>query len=66
MTNKQVEEKLTELDHQEPFIPFVVDLLDGQSLMLTHPPVFDETGAGYFDPDGGLADFEFKAVRGIR
>ncbi len=66
MTNKQVEEKLTELVHREPFVPFVVDLVDGKSLLLTQPPVFDETGAGYINSDGALADFEFERVCAIR
>ncbi len=66
MTNKQVEDKLTELVHREPFVPFMVDLVNGQSLLLTQPPVFDETAAGYFNSDGALANFEFNSVRAIR
>jgi hypothetical protein len=66
MTVKQVEEKLTELVHQEPFVPFVVELDDGQSLVVPHAPAFDENGAVYFGSDGGLVDFWFKDVRGIR
>ena len=66
MTSKQVEEKLTELKHRKPFIPFVVELNDGRSLIVPEPPVFDENGAGFFDVDGALADFWFKDVRAIR
>ena len=66
MTNKQVEEKLTELVHREPFVPFVVELLDGQTLIVPHGPAFDETGAGFIGSDGALTDFEFKNVRSIR
>ena len=66
MTVKQVEEKLTELVHHEPFVPFVVELNDGESLVIPHPPAFDENGAVYFGADGGLVDFWFKNVRSIR
>ena len=45
-----VEEKLTELVHREPFVPFVVELNDGESLIVPHPPAFDENGAVYFGP----------------
>lgn len=66
MTIKQVEDKLTELVHREPFVPFVVELLGGETLIVPHPPAFDETGAGFIGTDGGLVDFEFKNVRAIR
>src|SRR5438874_4837 len=66
MTNKQVEEKLTELKHRKPFVPFIVELNDGRSLVVPEPPSFDENGAGFIDSDGALADFWFKEVRAIR
>ena len=66
MTIEQVEKKMTELVHREPFIPFVVELLDGESLVVPHPPAFDNTGAVYFGSDGALVDFEFKNVHAIR
>lgn len=66
MTIKQVEEKLTELVHAEPFIPFVVELNDGETLIVPHPPAFDENGAGFIGLHGGLVDFWFKNVRAIR
>ena len=66
MTNKQVEEKLTELVHREPFVPFVVELIDGQSLIVPNAPAFDSTGAGFIGIDGALVAFEFENVRAIR
>ena len=66
MTPKQVEERLTEMVHREPFVPFVVELLDGQTLIVPHPPAFDDSGAVYFGTDGALVDFLFKNVRSIR
>lgn len=67
MTVEQVEEKVTELVHREPFVPFVVEMVDGQALEILHPRLaFDSSGAVFFGPDGGLVDFEFKTVRAIR
>ncbi len=67
MTPKQVEEKLTELIHREPFVPFVVEMIDGKSLDVPHADVaFDDTGAVFIGPEGGLVGFEFKTVRAIR
>lgn len=66
MTIKQVEETLTELVHKEPFIPFIVEMNDGKTLTVPHPPAFDDTGAGFISVDGALTDFEFKNVKAIR
>ncbi len=67
MTVKQVEEKVTELVHRQPFTPFVVELADGHTVEIPHPRVaFDNTGAVFFGPDGGLVDFDCKSVRAIR
>jgi hypothetical protein len=66
MNIKQVENKLTELVHRDPFFPFVVDLFDGQSLVIPHPPAFDENGAVLIGPDDRFIEFEFKNVRAIR
>ncbi|MBI2808793.1 MAG: hypothetical protein HYX68_27740 [Planctomycetes bacterium] len=66
MDIKQVELKLTELVHRKPFIPFVVELSDGETLVVPHPPAFDASGAVFFGTDGGLVDFWFKNVRQIR
>jgi hypothetical protein len=67
MTAKQVEEKMTELIHREPFVPFVVEMNDGKLVDVPHERVaFDDTGAVFIHPDGALVDFEFKTVRAIR
>jgi hypothetical protein len=66
MTAKQVEDKLTELVHHEPFIPFVVELVDGQSLIIPHAPAFDDTGAVLIGLEDRFVEFEFKNVRAIR
>lgn len=67
MTPEQVESKVIELIHREPFVPFVVEMIDGQCLEIPHPRLaINGGGAGFIGPDGGLVDFEFKAVRSIR
>jgi hypothetical protein len=67
MTAEQVEEKVIELIHRQPFMPFVVAMTDGQALTIGHPRLaINGGGAGFIGPDGGLVDFEFKSVRCIR
>jgi hypothetical protein len=67
MSPEQVEQKVIELIHHEPFVPFFVELCDGRSLEVPHPRLaINGGGAVFFGPDGGLIDFEFKAVRSIR
>jgi hypothetical protein len=67
MTPEQVEEKVLEVIHREPFVPHVVELTDGRSLEILHPRLaINGGGAGFLGPDGGLVDFEFKAVRSLR
>jgi hypothetical protein len=67
MTPDQVEKKVIELIHRQPFIPFVVEMTNGESLEIPHPRLaINGGGAVFFGPDGGLVDFEFKTVRSIR
>lgn len=67
MTPEQVEAKVIELIHREPFAPFAVELRNGQLLEVTYPGLaINAGGAGFIGADGGLVDFEFKDVLGIR
>jgi hypothetical protein len=67
MTPEQVEEKIIELIYREPFVPFIVEFADGQSLEVPHPRLaINGGGAVFFGPDGGLVDVDFKGVRSIR
>jgi hypothetical protein len=67
MTIKQIEEKVVELIHHEPFIPFAFEMMDGEVIEVPHPRLsVDFTGAGFIGPDGGLVGVEFKDVRSIR
>jgi hypothetical protein len=67
MTPEQVEQRVIELIHREPFVPFVVEMKDGTILDIPHPRLaINGGGAGFFGPDGGIVDFEFRTVRAIR
>lgn len=67
MTPEQVEVKIIELIHRQPFMPFVVEMKDGESLTIPHPRLsINGGGAAFIGPDGGLVDFWFKSVRSIR
>jgi hypothetical protein len=67
MTVKQIEEKVIELKYRDPFVPFVVEMVDGQAVEIPHPGLaINESGAGFIGPDGGIVDVEFKNVRTIR
>jgi len=67
MTPEQVEQRVIELIHREPFVPFVVEMSDGTSLEIPHPRLsINGGGAGFIGPDGGIVDFDFKMVRAIR
>ncbi len=67
MTIQQVEEKVIELIHRQPFVPFVVEMTDGKTLEVPHPRLaINHTGAGFLGPDGGIVDIDFATVRAIR
>ncbi len=67
MTVKEIEEKVIALKCLEPFVPFVLDLVNGQSVQVPHAGLaINETGVGFLGPDGGIVDVEFKNIRDIR
>jgi hypothetical protein len=67
MTAEHVEQRIIELIYRQPFVPFVVEMTDGELLEISHPRLaINGGGAGFFGPDGGLVDFWFKNVRSIR
>ncbi|HEX3314111.1 MAG TPA: hypothetical protein VHR72_04425 [Gemmataceae bacterium] len=67
MTPQEVEEKIIELKHREPFAPFIVEMDNGQSIEVHYPNLaIAGTGAGFIDHEGALVDIDFKKVRAIR
>jgi hypothetical protein len=66
MTREQVEAKVIELIHREPFVPFQVEMIDGHVLVVPHPRLaVNSTGAGFIGQEGGLVDIDFAKVRTI-
>lgn len=66
MTVKQIEEKVIELKRHEPFVPFVFELVTGQSVPVPHAGLaINETGVGFLGPDGDIVDVEFTNVHAI-
>ncbi len=67
MKSEDVEAKVIELIHREPFVPFVVEMSDGELVEVTHPRLaINSGGAGFIGPNGGLVDLDFKKVRAVR
>jgi hypothetical protein len=64
------EEKFTQLIrefiHREPFVPFQVDLTDGQRIVIDSPSVaFAGTAAGFVSEKDGLVAFSCEEVTSI-
>ncbi len=68
MSPEQVEEKVIELIHREPFMPFVLEMADGSAQMIPHPRLaINGGGAVFLDrKEERFVDVEFKNVRAIR
>ena len=58
---------LRKLTRGPKFVPFVVELDDGQRLMIRHPGVaFGGGGAALIDLEEGFIDFTHKEVKAFR
>ena len=67
MTIEQVETKIIDLVHREPFVPFLLEMGNGELVEISYPGLaINGGGAGFIGPDGGLVDIEFKNVRSVR
>ena len=67
MTPAQIEEKIIELIHREPFVPFQVEMSTGDRLLVPHARLaINHSGAGFIGPDGGIIDIDFADLRAIR
>jgi hypothetical protein len=67
MTREQIEAKVIELIHKEPFFPFRVEMASGDVLTVPHPRLaVNTTGAGFIGTDGGIVDIDFANVHAIR
>jgi hypothetical protein len=68
MTPERVEDKVVELIHREPFMPFVLEMADGSEQMVPHARLaINGGGAVFLDrKEERFVDVEFKDVRAIR
>jgi hypothetical protein len=67
MDIKQVELAIIELKHRRPFVPFFLEMSDGEVIEIKSPDiVLDETGMGYIDSQSGIVDVAFDRVQAIR
>jgi hypothetical protein len=66
MTAEEFDVKMCRLKRQEPFQPFVVELLDGNSILVTKPSLaITIGGAIYWSPEDELIDILADQVRSI-
>ena len=64
MSEEQFTNSLREFIHRKPFLPFLVELMDGQRIIVDYPSVaFSGGAAGFLSEDDGLIDFSCDRVR---
>ena len=67
MTSEQFEATLLRFLHQEPFKPFVVELLDGRVIEINRPGLaLGGDSASFLTPNYDLVEFACEEVRDIR
>jgi hypothetical protein len=48
-------------------MPFVVEMIDGSTIVVPHPDLsINYTGAGFLDDEAGIVDIPFDRVRSIQ
>jgi hypothetical protein len=66
MSKDQFDETLRRFLHRRPFIPFVMELLDGNQIEIDHPGVSFAEGSGCFlSSKDELIEFYCEKVREI-
>jgi hypothetical protein len=65
MTATEFEESLLALLHRKPFVPFEVELHDGERFTVDRPDAvsFGGTSAGFLSEEYSLHDFDWKTTR---
>jgi len=63
---EQFEHVLRQLVRQEPFRPFLVDMVDGRILTVDQPVVFGGGGASYITLSDEWVEFACEDVQAIR
>lgn len=66
MSEELFTQRLRELIHRRPFIPFAVHFVDGRRLVVEQPSVVFGSGhAGYFNDTEGIVDFSCGEVQAM-
>lgn len=66
MSEEKFQQLLRECIHREPFVPFYVDLTDGQRILVDYPSVaFSGRAAGFLSETEGLIRFSCDEVKAI-
>ena len=66
MSEQQFTEELRALVRQRPFVPFVVELVDGGRIVVDYPAVaFADGAAGFLSEAEGLVPFSCEQVRAM-
>jgi hypothetical protein len=66
MTADEFDAILCRLKRREPFQPFVVEYLDGNSIYVERPSLAINNGATYWSPADELVEISPEHVRGVR
>jgi hypothetical protein len=67
MTQTQFEETVRRYLYHKPYIPFIIDLVDGRSFVIDGQGLsFNNGFVCYFDPDYQFNEFTCAEVKAIR
>jgi hypothetical protein len=67
MTAEEFDQTLRTWTKRRPFLPFVVELLNGERITIEHPEMSFGCGvAGFLSDEEGLVDFSFDEVRSFQ
>jgi hypothetical protein len=66
MSQTEFDDTLRKLKRAQPFIPFVVEMLDGRRIFIADPKVSFDAGGAIYLSDSSLEIFECEDVRAIR
>jgi hypothetical protein len=66
LTAEESDATMCKFKRQEPFLPFVVEMIDGRSILVKWPNIaINGGGATLITPDWDFVDFECEQVRSI-
>ena len=67
MRPEQIEQAIREYVRREPFGPFIVELLDGRRIEVSHRGLaLGGGGASFISPAYDLVEFQFDQVRSLK